>query len=33
LALALILMLVINLLFWFLDTILFSKFFEAREGK
>ena len=33
LALALILMLVINLLFWLLDTILFSKFFEAREGK
>ena len=33
LALALILMLVINLLFWLLDTILFSKFFEAREEK
>ena len=33
LALALILMLVINLFFWLLDTILFSKFFEAREGK
>ena len=33
LALALVLMLAINLLFWFLDTILFSKFFEAREGK
>ena len=33
LALALILMLAINLLFWFLDTILFNKFFEAREGK
>ncbi len=33
LALALLLMLLINILFWFFDTILFSKFFEAREGK
>ena len=33
LAIALLLMLLINILFWFFDTILFSKFFEAREGK